>query len=79
MLSDKHTADFDWHIEALQAVGPRILSELLREMGADMTPHMTAVEAVVAPYAALDPVLVRAIDADQFPPRPLCPVPEGRP
>jgi hypothetical protein len=71
MLSDKRIADFDRHIEAPQTVRPRILLELLREMGAD-TPCMTAAKAVVTPYPALDLVLVRAIDADRFLACPWC-------
>ena len=49
--------------ERLHALPPRVLAELLAEIGAPLS--------TVERYAALDADLIRAVGADRFPPRPV--------
>lgn len=62
-------AQFQRHIECIYALGPRVVAELLAELGR-RTLHMTTIEQTVERYAQLDPKAVRAVGADQFPARP---------
>ncbi len=56
---------FERDVEQLHRLGARVLTELLRDVGA-RTAHMTSIEARVADFADLDPSLVRALGGDKF-------------
>jgi hypothetical protein len=64
-------------IVALHRLGPRVLAELLDEIGRH---HGIAddIGARVVAYAALDPAMLRAVGADRFAPLPLHRVEDGR-
>jgi hypothetical protein len=54
----------------VHACGPRVLAELLAELGRERM-IQTEVEQKLERYAQLDPARVRAVGADRFPPLPL--------
>jgi hypothetical protein len=70
-------AQFNRQIEQICTLGPRVVAEMLAELGR-RTLHMTTIEQTVERYAQLDPKAVRAVGADQFPSRPKLRVVGGR-
>jgi hypothetical protein len=66
--SDIQDLQFERDVVAVHRLGPRPLSELLREIGA-RTQQRALVDSLTARYARLDPDLRHAVGADQFPPR----------
>lgn len=56
---------FERNVVQLHRLGPRIIAELLRDVGA-RTMHMTTIESKVANFADLDPSVVRALGGDRF-------------
>jgi hypothetical protein len=60
---------FERRVTQVHTLGPRVLVELFRELGAT-TFRMTEIEAAVARYAAIDPDHLTALGGDRFPPRP---------
>lgn len=63
-------AQFERLVTRLHALGPRVIAELLSELGAAHL-IMTSIEARLERYAALDPAVLAAIGADRMPPRPI--------
>ena len=57
-------------IERVHRLGPRPLAEMLAEI-AIATGQPAVVSDRVKAYAELDPEIVRAVDADHFPPPPM--------
>jgi hypothetical protein len=75
--SDIRDRRFERHVAQVCELGPRVVGELLRELGAT-TMHMTTVEQVVEQYAGLDPDTVRILGGDRFPACPALRVVGGR-
>lgn len=67
--SDIRDRRFERNVARLCELGPRAVGELLAELGASSL-RMTEIEATLARYARLDPVVVRDLDGDRFAPRP---------
>jgi hypothetical protein len=67
-LVDLGDARLRRHVERLHRQGPRVLFELLSEIGRERLLRVD-IEGRVARYAALDPDAVEALGGDQFPPR----------
>ena len=61
---------FQRNVERLHALGPRVVGELLAEIG-EQRSIQTFIEQRLAAYAALDPEILRELDGDQFPRPPL--------
>ena len=57
-------------IEAIHRLGPRVLDELLDEIGVECG-ITTLIERKVERYAALDPEAIRLTGGDRFPPLPI--------
>jgi hypothetical protein len=53
-------------VEKLHRLGPRPLYHMLVELGCERSLR-SVIEDSVARYAALDPVVVKALGADRFP------------
>ena len=64
---------FEHMVERLHRLGSRVLGELLFEI-ATATSEPGLISDCVEAYAGLDPVIVRALGADRFPPSVLCAV-----
>jgi hypothetical protein len=62
-------SQFNRDVERVVKFGPRVVAELLAELGRQFMIR-TAIETVVAEYATLDPAVIRTLRADKFPPRP---------
>ena len=61
---------FERNVARLYLLGPRVVTELLRDVGAQ-TMRMSAIESKVADFANLDPNMVRALGGDRFATPPL--------
>jgi hypothetical protein len=61
---------FRRQVERLYAKGPRVVGELLAELGAERS-IQTIIDDKVAKYAALDDVMLDAVGGRDFPPLPL--------
>ncbi len=61
---------FKRNVERLHAIGPRVVGELLTEIG-EQRSCQTFIGQRLEVYAALDPEIVRALKGDQFPRPPL--------
>jgi hypothetical protein len=61
---------FERMVERLHHLGPRPLAEMIVEIAAATDEPGLVVDRVAA-YAKLDPMLIRALGADRFPPMPL--------
>ena len=59
---------FEHMCRCAHALGPRPFAELLAEIGA-ATGQPEIIVSKVEAFARLDPVVVRAVGADQFPPK----------
>ena len=59
---------FERQTERLCRLGPRVLAEMLGEVGA-ATGQSSFIADRVAAFADLDPEIVRAVGGDKFPPR----------
>ena len=57
------------HVERLHRLGPRVLDELLLEIGAARS-CLTAIETTLERYAGLSQDVIAAADGDRFPARP---------
>jgi hypothetical protein len=57
-------------IEALHRLGPRVIGELLDELARHHDLH-DDIARRLARYARIDPGVLRALNADRFPPAPL--------
>jgi hypothetical protein len=57
-------------VEALHRLGPRVVSELLDELGRHYG-LQADIERRLGKYARLDPALLRVLGVDRFPPTPL--------
>jgi hypothetical protein len=57
---------FERLVEAIHDLGPRVLGEFLRELGAQ---HFcqTEIEVALQRYSALDAVILRELGADRWP------------
>ena len=75
--SDAADLRLQHNVVKLHSLDPRVLYELLVEVSA-VTGAMTAIDQTVARYAGLDPELLRAVGADQFPPCPALRIVRGR-
>ncbi len=64
------SARWERQIERVHSLGPRAVAELLAEIAAATGQHVRVVD-LVEEYARLDPELIRAVGADNFPPMPL--------
>jgi hypothetical protein len=60
---------FRRNVERVHGLGPRVLAEMLEELGRTSL-HMTTIEQMVAFYAPIDPAVLSALGACKFPPRP---------
>lgn len=70
---------FRHRIERIYSLGPRPVGELVCEILAALAPSKRAfINSRLEVYANLDPRVVRALGADQFPVRPLRVVGGGR-
>jgi hypothetical protein len=61
---------FRWLVTQVHRLGPRVVGELLAEIGGEYLIR-TAIETKLERYAALDPAVVRALGGDRFPKTPL--------
>jgi hypothetical protein len=60
---------FQWLVTQVHRLGPRVIAELLAEIGAEFLIRVS-IERKLERYAALDPQIQRAVGADRFPPWP---------
>ncbi len=60
---------FRRNVERVYGLGPRVLAEMLEELGRTSL-RMTAIESMVALYAPIDPAVLSALGACKFPPKP---------
>jgi hypothetical protein len=68
---------FWWLSRQVHALGPRVVAELLAELGARYLIR-TPIEALLERYAALDPAALAAVGGDRMPPPPIHLVREDR-
>ena len=61
---------FHCRVEKLHALGPRVVGELLAEIG-EQRACRTFIDQRLEAYAALDPEILRELGGDQFPRPPL--------
>ena len=66
------------HVRKLHRLGPRVLDELLVEIGAERS-ITTIIERKIERYAALDPTALEALRGDRFSPLPIHGVPNSPP
>jgi hypothetical protein len=65
----RETIHFQRLVRQAHALGPRVIAELLAEIGAEFLIRVS-IERKLERYAALDPQILRAVGADRFPPWP---------
>ena len=61
---------FQRNVEKLHALGPRVVGELLAEIG-EQRSCRTFIDQRLEAFAVLDPEILRELDSDQFPRPPL--------
>lgn len=61
---------FRRQVERIHALGPRVIAELLAELGAERS-IMTLIDQKVSTYTELDPKVLTAASGDRFPPAPI--------
>lgn len=61
---------FRRQVERVHGLGPRVIAELLAEIGVERS-IMPTIHEKLARYASIDPEALQALGADKFPPAPL--------
>jgi hypothetical protein len=57
---------FRWLVTQVHRLGPRVVGELLAELGAEFLIR-TAIETKLERYAVIDPAILSALGGDRFP------------